>query len=134
MNLLNAKILNTESRGNISLVNCNVNNHILQAMVIGNESTMEYLSNNNQIELLINETEITIAKDLTGSISIANQFLCEIISIQKGYLFSRIKLNFEGQELYSLLTTDVCLKLNLEKGDIVTALIKANEIFLKQKD
>ncbi len=134
MNLLKAKIIKIESKDNISLVDCIINLQTIKAIVIGNESTLEYLMDNNQIDLLINESEISIAKNLTGLITISNQLICEITSIQKGLVFSRIKLNFEGQQLYSLSTTDTCQELNLEKGDQVTALIKANEIFLKQRD
>ncbi len=134
MNTIVGKIKAVENNNNISLVNCAINNQTVQAVVIGNKSTMNYLICNNEIELLINESEIAIAKDVNGLFSISNQLLCKITSINKGYFFSRIELDLQGQKVYSLVTTESCLRMELKKGDPVTALIKANEIFLKQKD
>ncbi len=134
MNILKGKISTIENKGNISLVNCMINNQLLQAVVIGNKSTMNYLLDDNKIELLINASEIALAKNINGVFSISNQLLCKVNSIKQGDFFTRVQLNLEGQIFYSLVTTESCLKMDLKIGDQVTALIKANEIFLKQKD
>ncbi len=133
MNILNAKINHIESKGNLSLVNCSVGKQYLQAVVIGNVSTMRYLFKDNAIDLIINESEIALAKNKSGLFSISNQVFCKIASIKKGKVFSRIKLNIEGQNLYSLITTESCLTMDLSIGEMVTAFIKSNEIFLKQQ-
>ncbi len=133
MNALKGKIKNIETKGNLSLVNCIIGRQSLQAVVIGNNSTMRYLYKDNVIDLLINETEIALAKDPSGLFSIANQITCEIKSINKGDVFSRVEINIEGQNIYSLVTTESCLIMDLNKGDTVTAFMKSNEIFLKQK-
>ncbi len=134
MNTLIGKIAEVENKDNISIVKCRIKNQTIQAVVIGNKSTMNYLIKDNDIELLINESEIAIAKNAHGLFSISNQLLCKITSIKKGIFFSRIELNLEGQKIHSLITTESYLKMELKKGDQVNAMIKANEIFLKHKD
>ncbi len=133
MNVLNATINHIESKGNLSHVNCTIGKQYLKAVVIGNSSTMRYLYKDNAIDLIINESEIAIAKNNSGLFSISNQVLCKIVSIKKGEIFSRIELNIEGQKLHSLLTTESCLNMDLNIGESVTAFIKSNEIFLKQQ-
>jgi molybdopterin-binding protein len=63
-----------------------------------------------------------------------NQIDCLIENLERGEIFTRIFLSFGGQSMRSLITTRSAGRLALEKGDRVTALIKTNEVFLREPE
>lgn len=134
MNLLGGKILNFLTEGNLTLVNTEVNGECLKAIVIGYAGSMPYLKPGGYVELLFNETEVSIAKTDCSQISLRNQLTCLVNRIDNGKIFSRIYLQFFDNELTSLITTQAASELNIKVGDKVIALIKTNEVFLKQPD
>ncbi len=131
MNVLKGTIIQIENSGNISMIGCNIQDQLLKAVIINDTTSENPLNIQSEIELLINESEIAIAKNISGSHSITNQLHCTVKDITKGDVFSRICLDLDGQYLNSLITTESCEKMNLNQGNEVVALVKANEIFLK---
>lgn len=79
---------------------------------------------------MFKETEISLAKDLSGRISMRNRMKCVIVSINRGELLSSITLQYQKFIIHSAITTRGVDSLELEVGDDVEALVKANEISL----
>lgn len=84
--------------------------------------------------MIFKETEVALAKGDTKSISLRNQFPSKVISIEKGQVLSEIKLDYKGLNLTSIITTQSCHDLNIQIGDLLTALVKSNEIMLMNND
>jgi molybdate transport system regulatory protein len=128
MNKLKAEISDIITSGELSLISLNVNSEKFSSLIVNqNES---YICKGNTVYMVFKETEVSIAKNLSGDISIRNRFPSVIKSIDKGQLLSEIKLDFKGAEISSIITTGSCERLGLKPGDEVEGLLKTTELLL----
>ena len=132
MNRLKGIIELINSHNELLLVELNVQKTKIKAIIIGKPNDYSYLEIGNEIAILFKETEVTISIDKILNISTQNKLTCTIDSINKGQLLSQVNLNFNGVTLSSIITTSSVENLNLKHQDIVTALIKTNEIILSE--
>lgn len=132
MNRLKGKIELINSHDELLLIELNIQETKMKAIIIGKSHDYSYLEIGNEIAILFKETEVTILSDKTLNISIQNKLICTIDSINKGQLLSQVNLNFNGVTLSSIITTTSVENLNLKPQDTVTALIKTNEIILSE--
>lgn len=130
MNILTGKIASITSSGNISLVEVTVSEVVLSAMVIGNTTTTDFLMEGNSVQLLFKESEVSLAKNFQGDISLRNRLKGPVLAIKRGEVFTEITFDFKGDRLKSLITTRSVDRLGIESGDVVTGFVKSNEIIL----
>ncbi|MDP2890188.1 MAG: TOBE domain-containing protein, partial [Bacteroidota bacterium] len=93
----------------------------------------EWLQEGNSIDLVFKETEVSLAKNLSGIISMRNRMKCMVQHIDRGELLSKISLQFQKYTITSAITTRSVDSLDLKIGDEVEALVKANEVSLMRK-
>ena len=86
------------------------------------------IKKDTKVELVIKPSSIAIAKEFIGDISYSNQIKTEILDIENGKLLASIKLQIDKFILESIITVNSSKRMNLQKGDKVTAFIKANEL------
>jgi len=134
MNKLTGIITQIQQSGAILLVDVAVDGHGFSALLIESATHPEWLRTGNTIDLVFKETEVTLAKDLSGIISMRNRMKCVVISIERGGLLSRISLNFQNYTIASAITTRAVDALHLLIGEEVEALVKSNEISLMKKN
>jgi molybdopterin-binding protein len=84
--------------------------------------------------LLFKETEVSLAKGLLGEITLRNRFAATVTSIERGGIMSAVHLDYRGHALTSIVTTRSVDRLNIQAGDAVEALVKANEMVLSDAD
>lgn len=130
MNKLTGIILNVESDDHMSIVEMQVHDELLKTIVIETPSTVSFLKKGTEIKIMFKETEVSIAKNFSGGISLQNKMRCTVKEIKKGKLLSSVSLDFEGTEISSIITSAAVEQLELNLNDNVTALIKTNEIIL----
>jgi molybdate transport system regulatory protein len=130
MNKLKAEIVHIESNTHMSLVDLAVGKDILSATLLETTAQVEYLQVGKQVSLLFKETEVSLAKNLTGLISLRNRLKVTVNHIARGEILSAITLDYQDQSLVSVITTRGMDRLQLAVGDQVEALIKANEVVL----
>lgn len=130
MNKVIGNIVGIDTSGNISLVEVKVNEVILSSMIIGNEKNTEFLEMGREVQLLFKESEVSIAKNFSGELSLRNRFKGPILKLKKGKLFTEVFFNFEGFRLTSLITTRSVNRMDLKVGEEITGLIKSNEVIL----
>ena len=130
MNQLEGTIHEVRTAGNLSVITIQVKDNELTAVVLENPKDNAYLKPGNQILALFKETEVAIAKDLRGELSIRNRFSGSVEWIETGELLSKIGIRSGDVVLQSVITTRSCNQLNIHPGDRVTALVKSNEIML----
>ncbi|HED36774.1 MAG TPA: tobe domain protein [Ignavibacteria bacterium] len=130
MNVLIGKIVKVNSNDYMSIIEMSANNELLKTIVIETPSTAPFLKTGNRIKIMFKETEVSIAKDFSGGISLQNKIKCNIKEIKKGKLLSYILLDFNGIEISSVITSSAVDQLKLKINNTVTALIKTNEIII----
>lgn len=130
MNKLPGTISKIQQSGAILLVDINVDGHLFSALMIESLKQPDWLKIGNAIELVFKETEVSLAKNLSGLISTRNRMDCIITKIERGELLSKIDLKFQRFSISSAITTRSVEALDLKVGDKVEALIKANEVSL----
>lgn len=132
MNKLNGKIAAIDCNSHMSLVDVTVGGDVFAATLLETPQTAEYLRVGTDVTLLFKETEVSLAKNLSGLISLRNRFPVTICSIERGDILSAVRLDYAGRALTSVITTRGVDRLQLAVGDVAEALIKANEIALME--
>ncbi len=130
MNRLKGKIVAIEYNSHMSLVDVAVDGDVFTATLLETPETAGYLKVGNAVALLFKETEVSLAKDLVGLISLRNRFQATVCGIERGSILSAVRLDYHGLPLTSIVTTRGIDRLQLVVGDAVEALVKANEMVL----
>ena len=130
MNKLIGKIVFIESTQHMSMVDIDVQGDVFSSIVLETPASASYLKQGNSVQMLFKETEVSIAKNLTGLISLRNRFQATVIGIEKSDILAKISLNFKGKNIVSIITVRSVQKLGLIDGDAVEWLVKTNEVSL----
>jgi molybdate transport system regulatory protein len=130
MNKLPTTITAIQQSGTILLVDAEVDGQGFSALLIESVTRPEWLEVGKAIDLVFKETEVSLAKELQGKISMRNRMKCVVLKVDKGELLSLITLQFKNFTIASAITTRSVLSLQIEIGDEVEALVKANEVSL----
>jgi len=131
VNQLTGQITAIESNHHVSLVDVTVEGEVFSATLLETPETAPYLRLGQPVTMLFKETEVSLAKNLSGLITLRNRFPVTITEIERGTIMSAVRLAYRGLPLTSVVTTRSLDKLGLVPGDIVEALVKANEVVLK---
>ncbi len=131
MNQLTGQITAIESNHHLSLVDVTVEGEVFSATLLETPETAPYLRLGQPVTMLFKETEVSLAKNLSGLITLRNRFPVTITEIERGTIMSAVRLAYRGLALTSVVTTRSLDKLELVPGDVVEALVKANEVVLK---
>ena len=134
MNKLPATITAIQQSGTILLVDAEVSGQVFSALLIESINRPEWLEVGKLVDLVFNETEVSLAKNLEGQISTRNRMNCKVLKVDKGELLCMITLLFQGCVIVSAITTRAVNSLQLKIGDRVDALVKANEVSLMRKE
>jgi len=133
MNRLPARISAIDMHGSIALVEAMVGAQRFTAMLVGAGDELSAWPVGMPVTLLFKETEVSLAKNLSGLISMRNRIAATVKAIERGTLLTRVTLAFNGHQIGSIITTRSCDALALVVGDAVEALVKTNEMTLMQE-
>lgn len=132
MNRLPGCISAVESNGYLSLVDVEVGGGQFTATLLEDPAEAPYLKPGIAVDVLFKETEVSLAKNLSGLISLRNRFPVVVTHINRGTIMTEVRVDYRGHALSSIITTRAVGRLQLEIGDEVEALVKANEITLME--
>ena len=132
MNRLPGTITAIESNEHLSLVDVVAGKDIFTAMLMETPRNSPYLKVGNAVAILFKETEVSLAKNLSGQISLRNIVRGTVSQIRRGDILCEVVLDHNGQTLTSIITTRAVKRLELQVGDEVDALVKANEVSLME--
>jgi molybdate transport system regulatory protein len=132
MNRLKGTIKTVDTENDISLVTISAAGETFSALIIDTPQTANYLMPSQEINMVFKETEMSIGKNLTGSLSLRNRFNATVNEITSGKILSSINLDFKGYSLCAIITTQSVKELNLVVGDSVVGLVKTNEVSLME--
>lgn len=132
MNRLEGTIAAIECNDFMSLVDVTVGSHQFSAVMLETPQTAEYLQVGRAVTLMFKETEVSLAKELSGLISLRNRFAATVRKIEHGSIMTAVELDCFGISMTSIITTRAVARLQLAVGDKLEALVKANEIALME--
>ncbi len=128
MNRLYGRITAIESSDHLSLVDVAVGQTAFTAMLLETPESSPHLRVSNEVMVLFKETEVSLAKNLSGLISLRNRVRCTVRGIRHGNILCEVTVDCDGEPLTSIITTRAVKRLELKEGDEVEALVKANEV------
>ena len=134
MNRLRGKVAAIESSGQLSLVDVDVGGDTFTAIIVETPDSAGYLKLGGEILLLFKETEVSLAKNLSGLISLRNRIPALVQDIVEGGLLSQVTLDYKGNRIVSIITSRSVRRLGLKTGDQVEGLVKADEMTLMEYD
>ena len=120
-----ARVKSISSVDSLNIVEFDFNNTIFKMMSLELDENIKV---GTKVELLVKATNVIISKNFIEDISLSNQTLAKISSINLGELLCSITLNLGDTTIESIITKDSALKLNLKKDDEVNILIKASDL------
>ena len=130
MNKLKGKIVDIQSSDNISMIHVDVEGDMFSSIVLeGKKGPVNYKIKDS-VTLLFKETEVGIAKDLTGMISLRNRFKAVIKKIDKGPILAKITLNYKNRAIESIISARSTSQMKLKDNEEVEWLVKTNEVTL----
>lgn len=132
MNVIPVIIEDLTCSGGVVLVDMQSNNCPLSAILVDSDELPIWLKKGAAISAVFKESELSLAVNLSGKISLRNRFPCTIQKIECGEIMSVVTLKFGQHLIQSAITTRSVKALELTAGLEVTALLKANEVFLIQ--
>ena len=85
-----------------------------------------------KVKLSVKPSNISIAKNLSGEISLSNKIVATIQSLENGQLLTSVILKINDTILESIITVDSSKRMNLQIGEVVTILIKASNLSIEE--
>ncbi len=132
MNSLRGLISGIETNGHVSLVDVSIGEDMFSAILLEAPQNAPYLKVGNSVTVLFKETEVSLAKNLSGLISLRNRITATVKQIRHGEILSEVILDYRGQTVLSVVTSRSIKRLGMQEGDSVEAMIKANEVSLME--
>lgn len=130
MNIIPVIIEEVTCSGGVVLVDMRSDNCQLSTILVDGDDLPPWLVKGAGASAVFKESELSVAVNLSGKISLRNRFPCTVKGIESGEIISVVALNFGKHTLHSAITSRSVRALELKIGTEVTALIKANEVFL----
>ncbi len=134
MNRLPGTIAAIETSGHLSLVDVVAAPGAFTALLLETPDSAPHLKVGNRVAVLFKETEVALAKDLQGLLSLRNRIPGRVRHIRHGDILCEVVLDCSGVTVTSIITSRAARRLELQVGDAVEALVKANEVSLVEPD
>ncbi len=129
MNTISAEIKNIQSVADLNIITFSAQTECLKMMSLELNRTLKIGS---KVSLSVKASNIALAKGTAALLSYSNQLPVTILAIDEGILLSSIEVDFFGETLESLITTDSKKRMHLKVGEHVTALIKSSDLALER--
>ena len=125
MSQLVATIKKINSIDNLNIVEFDFHGLTLKMMSLDLNADVQV---SKKVKLSVKPTNISIAKNLIGEISLSNQIVATIENLENGQLLSSVSLKVHNTLLESIIIVDSSKRMNLQIGESVTILIKASNL------
>jgi len=125
MNRLTATVKEIVNIDNLHITTCQLGTQSLKMVSL---ELCKVLEIDKEVNLSVKSTNISLAKNFRGDISILNQLKAKVTAVDNGQLLSSIQVDVEGFTLESLVTLEASLSMELSVGDEVLVLLKGSEV------
>lgn len=134
MNRLRGTITAISCNDHLSLVDVVAGEDSYTAIVLETPQSAPHLKVGNEVAVLFKETEVSLARNLSGDLSLRNRVPGQVRQIREGGILSEVVLDCRGVTITSIITTRAVRRFGLQEGEEVEALVKANEVTLAEAD
>jgi len=125
MNHIIARITKIESVDNLNLVTFDFHGRALKMMSLDLREDIQVAK---EVLLTIKPTHLTVAKKLSGKLSISNNIPAKVISIEDGKLLSSVKVTCNDIILESIMIVESIAHMELKVSDDVRIMIPESEL------
>ena len=125
MNRLTATVKEIVNIDNLHITTCQLGTQSLKMVSL---ELCKVLEVGKEVNLSVKSTNISLAKNFSGDISILNQLKAKVVAVNNGKLLSSIQVDVEGFTLEGLVTLEASLSMELSVGDEVLVLLKGSEV------
>lgn len=132
MNRLRGIVREIDSHGSMSLVEIAVQGDLFSAYVLETPRTCAYLREGAPIDLLVKETEISLARAPLGAISMGNCFSARVRAVEEGKLLTQVVLDYKGLRVTAVLGARAVRRMQLVADEEVLWLFKSTELTLAE--
>ncbi len=130
MNTLTGYIVAIEAHGSVAIVDVAVATQRFTATLLGSAEQLAAWEIGQVVRLLFKETEVALAKNLSGQISMRNRLPGTVTALEIGQVLTRVVLDMRGIQISSVITSRSARSLQIAVGDFVEGLVKSNEMSL----
>ena len=120
-----ARVKDIKTIDSLNIVEFDFNNITLKMMSLDLNDDVEI---GKKVKLSVKPSNISIAKNLSGEISLSNKIVATIQNLENGQLLTSVILKINDTLLESIITVDSSKRMNLQIGEVVTILIKASNL------
>ena len=128
MNTLLGHIAAIEAHASIAIIDVVVGDNFFTAMLLGSAGQLAAWKIGQPARLLFKETEVALAKNLSGQISMRNRMPGTVIALEVGQVLTRVVFDMQGVHINSVITSRSARGLQIAVGDAVEGLVKSNEM------
>jgi molybdopterin-binding protein len=128
MNKLQAIISDVKEHESLYLIELDASGIVLSMLLFNLNPAF---SVGSRVAVLFKETEVMLAKNLTGEISVNNLFKATVTEIHTGIILANVNIRCTAGNIASIITMDALERLGLQQNDEITVLIKASQISLE---
>jgi len=130
MNKLKGRIIGINSSDHMSIISVDVDGDIFSSIVLEGKSGPVNYKIKDPVTLLFKETEVGLAKNLSGMISLRNRFKATITKIDLGPILAKVSLNYKNILIESIISSRSGIEMKLREQEEVEWLVKTNEVTL----
>lgn len=124
-----ATIKEIQTIDNLNIVEFEFNGLTLKMMSLDLNDNVKI---GKKVKLSVKPSNISIAKNLSGEISLSNKIVATIQSLENGQLLTSVILKINDTILESIITVDSSKRMNLQIAEVVTILIKASNLSIEE--
>ena len=128
MNKLPAHITELTQTEDIILITLDYFGFCLKALIINNQE--EYITKGNKVYIVFKETNVLLAKNLSGTLSFDNSLPAKITNINTGKILTEIKLDLKGEKISTITNHNGHFQIN----DEVQIILNPSGIFIMKYD
>jgi molybdopterin-binding protein len=125
MNQLIAKVIHIEHVNNLHQLKFRLKKEVIHMLSLEVDS---HLKVGSKVTLSVKPTNVSIAKNVSGTLSFSNQLKGCIVHVNNGKILSSLSIDVEGFILESLISLHASLEMKLEKNDNILVLIEGSNI------
>jgi molybdopterin-binding protein len=127
MNHLEGIVREIHTDKDVSLIEILVDGSTFSALTVSHD-----FHPGDQVSIEFKETAMSLAKSISGELSIRNRFDVIIDTLTPNNILTKVILNFHGTRLVSTITTSSAERMQLKTGDRVEGLVKTTDMHLSK--
>jgi molybdopterin-binding protein len=126
--MFSGAICDLQVSGLMSRVKVSVGPTMFSAVILETPETAPYLKIGEPVMVLFKETEVIVAKGVTGAISIRNRGTAKVVSLERSAITTKIVMTHPAGRMVSVISSEGADEIGIAPGDELEWFVKMNEV------